>query len=75
MKFARKLDGSRFNWPPVEDISIISRDQIEMLLRPLIINTKNDRLTSFTNLQFFRTEYQVGPNILFKIKLGFYNLS
>lgn len=53
VKFARKLDGSRFNWPPVEDISIISEDRIEMLLRPPIINTKNDRLTSFV----FRTGF------------------
>lgn len=54
VKFARRIADSKFKWPEIEDVSVVEEDQVEMVLRPPIINTKNDRVTSF----IFRTGFE-----------------
>jgi hypothetical protein len=47
IKFARRIADSKFKWPLNEDIDIIDENQVEMVLQPPSITTKNDRVTSF----------------------------
>lgn len=47
VKFARRIDGSRFKWPDVEDISIVDPDQIVLCLKTPTFMYQNDRVTSF----------------------------
>lgn len=47
VKFARRITDAKFKWPPIEDISVIDENQFEMILKPPIINIKNDRIISF----------------------------
>lgn len=47
VKFARRIDGSRFKWPDVEDISNVDPDQIELRLKTPTFVYQNDRVTSF----------------------------
>ncbi|KAG8284529.1 hypothetical protein J6590_100994 [Homalodisca vitripennis] len=48
VKFARHIEGSKFKWPPREDIATIDESQIEIMLKPPRTITKNDRVTSFS---------------------------
>ncbi|KAG8308550.1 hypothetical protein J6590_107056, partial [Homalodisca vitripennis] len=43
VKFARHIEGSKFKWPPREDIATIDESQIEIMLKPPRTITKNDR--------------------------------
>lgn len=54
VQFARRIADSKFNWPTIEDVAVVDDDQIEMILRPPIINSKNDRIVSF----IFKTGFQ-----------------
>lgn len=47
IKFARRIEGSRFKWPPQEDLDTVDETQIEITLKPPKVVTKNDRVTSF----------------------------
>lgn len=48
VKFARKVDGSKFKWPIQDDIATIDEDQIEIFLRQPRMIIQNDRVTGFT---------------------------
>lgn len=47
VKFARKVAESKFKWPEITDMDEIDEDQVEILLKPPVMNFKNDRVTSF----------------------------
>lgn len=47
MKFSRRIAESKFKWPTTDDIAIIEEKQIEKILQPPIMTTKNDCITSF----------------------------
>lgn len=47
VKFARKIVDSKFEWPESENIDDIDEGQVKMVLKPPLINSKNDRVTSF----------------------------
>lgn len=47
VRFARIIEDSKFEWLEIENICVVGEDHIETILRRAIINTKNDRVTSF----------------------------
>jgi hypothetical protein len=47
VRFAKKVDESRFKWPEQEDISEIDVEQIDARLNPPEFSFQNDRVTSF----------------------------
>lgn len=47
VRFARRIQDSKFKWPEREDVSVIGEDQIEKLLSAPQFQLKNDRVTCF----------------------------
>lgn len=48
VKFARRVDGSKFKYPIQEGIVKVDENQIEIFLRQPRMIIKNDRVTGFT---------------------------
>lgn len=47
VKFARRLEGNRFKWPDVTDVSEVDLVQIDTCISPPDFTVQNDRVTSF----------------------------
>lgn len=58
VKFSRRIDGNKFKWPEIDDISEIDLEQIDSYLKPPTITIQNDRVTSFQFKHRFADEVE-----------------